>query len=64
MQGEGRAAKMHAATIATGVCGLVAGAAYIYSIIQRRQVRHASVIAFKQGIWVDIAFAEGNGCVC
>ncbi|BDA43218.1 hypothetical protein COCOBI_04-2300 [Coccomyxa sp. Obi] len=39
-QGEGRAAKMHAATIATGVCGLVAGAAYIYGIIQRRQISY------------------------
>ncbi|CAL8468797.1 g8338 [Coccomyxa elongata] len=39
-QGEGRAAKMHAATIATGLCGLVAGAAYIYSVLQRQQISY------------------------
>ena len=38
MQGEGRAAKMHATGVATGVCGLMAAVAYIYSLFQKRQV--------------------------
>ena len=44
VQGDAHTAKMHAAGVATGVCGLVLAAAYVYSLIQRRQVLRATIL--------------------
>ena len=53
---------MHAATIATGVSGLVAGAAYIWSVIQKRQVLHATIAATRhlRLLKVDVGDISGS----